>query len=443
MNKYTKEEIIEIVNNENVKYIKLQFTDMLGTIKSVEIPSTRIEDAILGKVMFDGSSIEGFVRIKEADMYLHPDLSTFLVLPLESNSYGKVARFFCDVYLPNGEVFKGDPRANLKKIVNKMKEMGFKNFNVGVEPEFYLFKQDEKGNPILEFNDAGSYFDLAPLDGSENCRHDIVLELEKLGYTVEVSHHEVGPGQNEINFTYSDVIETCDRVQTFKQVVKQVARRYNLHASFMPKPVAFKPGNGMHVNCSLSDKDGNNVFYDENDPMKLSSVCRKWISGILTYAREMSAITNPIVNSYKRLVPGYEAPCYICWSDANRSSMIRIPAVRGKGTRTEVRNVDPSANPYLAFAAILAAGLRGIKHNSEIIPPVYDNIFEYTREERENHGIMNLPENLKDAVKELKRSEFMKEVLGDHIYNKYIEAKELEWDEYRVLISDWEIKKYL
>ncbi len=443
MNKYTKEEIIEIVNNENVKYIKLQFTDMLGTIKSVEIPSTRIEDAILGKVMFDGSSIEGFVRIKEADMYLHPDLSTFLVLPLESNSYGKVARFFCDVYLPNGEVFKGDPRANLKKIVNKMKEMGFENFNVGVEPEFYLFKQDEKGNPILEFNDAGSYFDLAPLDGSENCRHDIVLELEKLGYTVEVSHHEVGPGQNEINFTYSDVIETCDRVQTFKQVVKQVARRYNLHASFMPKPVAFKPGNGMHVNCSLSDKDGNNVFYDENDPMKLSSVCRKWISGILTYAREMSAITNPIVNSYKRLVPGYEAPCYICWSDANRSSMIRIPAVRGKGTRTEVRNVDPSANPYLAFAAILAAGLRGIKHNSEIIPPVYDNIFEYTREERENHGIMNLPENLKDAVKELKRSEFMKEVLGDHIYNKYIEAKELEWDEYRVLISDWEIKKYL
>lgn len=443
MNKYTKEEIIEIVNNENVKYIKLQFTDMLGTIKSVEIPSSRIEDAINGKVMFDGSSIEGFVRIKEADMYLHPDLSTFLVLPLESNSYGKVARFFCDVYLPNGEVFKGDPRANLKRIVNEMKEMGFENFNVGVEPEFYLFKQDEKGNPILEFNDAGSYFDLAPLDGSENCRHDIVLELEKLGYTVEVSHHEVGPGQNEINFTYSDVIETCDRVQTFKQVVKQVARRYNLHASFMPKPVAFKPGNGMHVNCSLTDKDGNNVFYDENDPMKLSQICKKWISGILTYAREMSAVTNPTVNSYKRLVPGYEAPCYICWSDANRSSMIRIPAVRGKGTRTEVRNVDPSANPYLAFASILEAGLRGIKHNFEIISPVYDNIFEYTREERENHGIMNLPENLKDAVKELKRSEFMKEVLGDHIYNKYIEAKELEWDEYRVLISDWEIKKYL
>lgn len=443
MKNYTRDEIIEIVAKENVKYIKLQFTDMLGTIKSVEIPSSRIEDAIDGKVMFDGSSIEGFVRIKEADMYLHPDLSTFLVLPLEANSYGKVARFFCDVYLPNGKVFEGDPRANLKRIVKQMKDMGFENFNVGVEPEFYLFKQDDKGNPTLEFNDKGSYFDLAPLDGSDACRHDIVLELEKLGYTVEVSHHEVGPGQNEINFAYSDVIETCDRVQTFKQVVKQVARKYNLHASFMPKPVAFKPGNGMHVNCSLSDKNNNNCFYDENEPMKLSVVCRKWISGIITYAREMSAITNPTVNSYKRLVPGYEAPCYICFSDANRSSMIRIPAVRGKGTRTEVRNVDPSANPYLAFAAILAAGLKGIKGNFPIIEPVYDNIFEYTREEREEHGIKNLPENLKDAVKELKKSEFMKEVLGNHIFKKYVEAKELEWDEYRVLVSNWELKKYL
>lgn len=441
--KYNKESLIKIVKEENVKYIKLQFTDMLGTIKSVEIPSSRLQDAIDGKVMFDGSSIEGFVRIKEADMYLHPDLSTFLILPLEDNIYGKVARFFCDVYLPNGKVFSGDPRANLKRIVKEMKEMGFKNFNVGVEPEFYLFKQDEKGNPILEFNDKGSYFDLAPLDGSENCRHDIVLELEKLGYTVEASHHEVGPGQNEINFAYSDVIETCDRVQTFKQVVKQVARKYNLHASFMPKPVAYKPGNGMHVNCSLTNENDENVFYDANNPMHLSTICRKWISGILTHAREMSAITNPIVNSYKRLVPGFEAPCYICFSDANRSSMIRIPSSREEKTRTEVRNVDPIANPYLAFAVILASGLKGIKEDYPIIEPVYDNIFEYTREEREKNGINNLPENLKDAIKELKKSKFMKEVLGEHIYNKYIEAKEKEWDEYRVLVSEWEIKKYL
>ena len=402
MKNYTKKEIIEIAKKEEVKYIKLQFTDMLGTIKSVEIPASRLEDAMDGKVMFDGSSIEGFVRIKEADMYLHPDLSTFLILPLESNNYGKVARFFCDVYQPNGEVFPGDPRANLKRILKKMEAMGFKNFNVGVEPEFYLFKLDEKGHPILEFNDQGSYFDLAPLDGGENCRHDIVLELEKLGYTVEASHHEVGPGQNEINFTYADVIETCDRVQTFKQ-----------------------------------------VFYDPNAPKQLSKIARKWISGIIRYAREMSAVTNPIVNSYKRLVPGYEAPCYICWSDANRSSMIRIPAVRKKATRTEIRNVDPAANPYLAFACILDAGLKGIAEEYPDVEPVYDNIFEYTREEREQHGIKNLPENLKDAVKELKQSQFMKEALGEHIFNKYIIAKELEWDEYRVLVTDWEIKKYL
>ncbi|MGD9605662.1 MAG: type I glutamate--ammonia ligase [Bacilli bacterium] len=443
MMEYTKKQILEIAQKECVKYIKLQFTDMLGTIKSVEIPVGRLETAIDGKVMFDGSSIEGFVRIKEADMYLHPDLSTFLILPLESSSYGKVARFFCDVHLPNGELFLGDPRANLKRIVREMEALGFKNFNVGVEPEFYLFKQDNQGKPIIEFNDNGSYFDLAPLDGSENCRHDIVLELEKLGYTVEVSHHEVGPGQNEVNFAYSDVIETCDRVQTFKQVVKQVARRYNLYASFMPKPVAFKPGNGMHVNCSLADENGNNVFYDESDPMKLSMICRKWISGIIHHSREMSAICNPTVNSYKRLVPGYEAPCYICWSDANRSSMIRIPAVRGKSTRTEVRNVDPSANPYLAFAAILSAGLKGIKDDYPLVEPVYDNIFEYSREEREQHGILNLPENLKDAVKELKSSELMRKTLGEHIFRKYIKAKELEWDEYRLLVSDWEIEKYI
>lgn len=262
--------------------------------------------------------------------------------------------------------------------------MGFKNFNVGVEPEFYLFKLDEKGHPILEFNDQGSYFDLAPLDGGENCRHDIVLELEKLGYTVEASHHEVGPGQNEINFTYADVIETCDRVQTFKQVVKQVARKYNLHASFMPKPVAYLAGNGMHVNCSLTDMDGNNVFYDPNEPKQLSKIARKWISGIIRYAREMSAVTNPIVNSYKRLVPGYEAPCYICWSDANRSSMIRIPAVRKKATRTEIRNVDPAANPYLAFACILDAGLKGIAEEYPDVEPVYDNILNI-QEKKENN----------------------------------------------------------
>lgn len=443
MKKYTKKEILDIIKLENVRYIKLQFTDMLGTIKSVEVPVSRINDVFAGKIMFDGSSIEGFVRIKEADMFLSPDLATFLILPLESTDYGKVARLICDVKLPSGEYFAGDPRSNLKRIIAEMQKLGFGDLNIGVEPEFYLLKLDEKGNPTCDFSDQGSYFDMAPLDGSESCRHDIVLELEKLGFDVEASHHEVGPGQNEINFRFANALEACDNVQTFKQVVKQVARKHKLLATFMPKPVAGMPGNGMHVNCSLSDLAGNNLFYDENKPSQLSDICHKWINGILKHAREFTAITNPLVNSYKRLVPGYEAPCYICWSDANRSSMIRIPSIRQEKTRTEIRNVDPTANPYLAIAAILAAGLAGISDNEVDVAPVYDNIFEYTREERENHGIYNLPENLKDATKELKKSELMRKTLGEHIFNKYLIAKELEWNEYRVLIHQWELDRYL
>lgn len=442
--KYSKSEIKKIVSEEEVRYVKLQFTDMLGTIKCVEVPVSRIDDVVNGKIMFDGSSIEGFVRIKEADMYLAPDLDTFIILPLESSNYGKVCRFFCDVKLPNGDNFIGDPRSNLKRVIEKMrKEFGFFDLNIGLEPEFYLLKENEKGEYSLDFSDQGSYFDLAPLDGSENCRHDIVMELEKLGFKVEASHHEVGPGQNEINFHFAGAIETCDNVQTFKQIVKQVARRHNLFATFIPKLMEFKPGSGMHVNCSLCDKLGNNLFYDESKEGGLSDICHKWMNGILRNARSLSAITNPVVNSYKRLVPGYEAPCYICWSDCNRSSMIRIPGVRGEKTRTELRNVDPMTNPYLAIAAILEAGLQGIKEGGEDIAPVYDNIFEYTRKEREEHGIYNLPENLKDAVKELKNSELMKEALGEHIYNKYIQAKEIEWDEYRVLVHSWELKKYI
>ena len=314
---------------------------------------------------------------------------------------------------------------------------------MGVEPEFYLLKETSDGKPSLDFSDDASYFDMAPIDASESCRHDIVLELEKLGFEIEASHHEVGPGQNEVDFKYTNVLDCCDNIQTFKQVVHQVARKHHLYATFMPKPVADIAGNGMHVNCSLSDKDGNDLFYDKNEPFELSKVCRKWMNGILKNARSFSAVTNPIVNSYKRIVPGYEAPCYICWSDANRSSMIRIPAKRGGGTRTEIRNVDPAANPYLMAAAILASGLAGIMDGDDLIPPVYDNIFELTREEREQMGIINLPENLKDAIKEFKKSELMKEALGEHIFNKYITAKSLEWNEYRLLVSEWELKKYL
>ena len=441
----TKQDILQKAIDEKVNYIRLQFTDMLGTIKAVEIPASKLEDALDGKIMFDGSSIEGFVRIKEADMYLRPDLSTWMVLTFEDSKYGKVARLICDVYNTKGEPFEGDPRFILKKVILKMRQMGFQDLNIGFEPEFFLFKMDGNGNPILQPNDNGSYFDLSPLDGSEYIRREICLELEKLGFVVQTAHHEVAQGQNEINFKFADVLHACDNVQTFKQVVKVIARRNGFYATFMPKPIASINGSGMHTNCSLTDSKGNNIFYDENDSMQLSLICRKWITGILNHARGLAALTNPSVNSYKRLIPGYEAPCYACWSDANRSSMIRIPAIRGEATRTELRNVDCMANPYLALACILACGLDGINNvdKKDLIPPVYDNIFTLTREQRELKGIENLPENLKDAIKELKKDELIQQTLGKHTYEKYVEAKTIEWDQYRVLISNWEIKQYL
>ncbi len=442
---YTKKDILQLAQDEGVRFVRLQFTDMLGTIKAVEIPSSRLEDAINGKIMFDGSSIEGFVRIKEADMYLRPDLDTWLILTFENINYGKVARLICDVYTPYGKPFQGDPRYILKRAVKRMNDMGYANLNIGFEPEFFLFKLDERGNPSTTLpNDVGGYFDMAPLDGAEYARRDITLEMERLGFVVQCSHHEVANGQHEINFLFTNVLAACDNVQTFKQLVKVTARRHNLFATFMAKPISTIAGSGMHTNCSLSDAEGNNIFYDENDPMKLSLVARKWMTGIIKHARGLAALTNPTVNSYKRLIPGYEAPCYACWSDANRSAMIRIPAIRGMNTRTEIRNVDPMANPYLALAAILMAGLDGIQSPSdETIPPVYDNIFALTREQREAQGIPNLPENLKDAIKELKADPLMMETLGDHTFTKYVYAKELEWDEYRKLVSDWELKKYL
>jgi glutamine synthetase len=445
MKNYTKEEILKISKEEKISYIRLQFTDMLGTIKAVEIPLSKLEDALNNKIMFDGSSIEGFVRIMEADMYLYPDLNSWMILEFENSNYGKVARMICDVYLPNGKPFKGDPRFILKQVVKKMKDVGFEHFHVGFEPEFFLFKKDAKGEPSLESSDQGSYFDLSPLDGNEYVRRDICLELEKLGFVVQTAHHEVAPGQNEINFKFADVVTACDNVQTFKQVVKVVAAKHNLVASFMPKPIETVNGSGMHTNCSLADKDGNNIFYDEKDPMNLSLTCRKFIHGVLTHARYFAAITNPTVNSYKRLIPGYEAPCYTCWSDANRSSLIRIPAVRKESTRIEIRNVDPLANPYLALSVILQSGLDGIVkvNEKDLIKPVSDNIFSLTRKERENINIQNLPENLKDAIEEMQKDPLIKDVLGEHTYNKYILAKELEWNEYRKIISDWELKKYL
>jgi glutamine synthetase len=443
--KYTKNDILKLAKEENVQYVRLQFTDILGTIKAVEIAVGQLDDALDNKIMFDGSSIEGFVRIKEADMYLRPDTSTWKVLSFEDSAHGKIARLICDVYTPYGKPFPGDPRYILKQVVAKMEKAGFASLNVGFEPEFFLFKLDDKGNPIMEPIDTASYFDLSPIDGGEYVRRDIALELEKLGFVIQTAHHEVAPGQNEINFRFANVVEACDNVQTFKQVVKFIAHKDGYLATFMPKPVAGINGSGMHTNCSLANKDGMDIFFDEKDPMKLSLVCRKWISGIIKHARGFSLLTNPTVNSYKRLIPGYEAPCYVCWSDANRSSMIRIPATRGQGTRTEIRCVDPLANPYLALAAILASGLDGIENvkDDETIKPVYDNIFSLTPEQRAAQGIPNMPDNLHEAIKEFKADPLMAEVLGDHAYGKYIEAKEIEWDRYRTQVTPWELGNYL
>lgn len=443
MAKFTKEEILKNAKEENVKYIRLCFTDIHGVIKNVEIPGRILEDALDNQVMFDGSSIDGFVRIQEADMYLRPDYDTWMILSWEQTTYGKVAMLICDIYLPDGTAFVGDPRGNLKRNLEKMHEFGFSSLNLGVEPEFFLFKLDEKGEPTLEFNDNGGYFDLAPVDGAEDCRRDIVLELEKIGFLMEASHHEVAPGQHEINFQFNSALEASDKLQVFKLVVKNVAKRHGLHATFMPKPISHINGSGMHVNCSLNDMKGNNAFEDVNGEIGLSDVAKYWIAGIMKHARGFTALTNPTINSYKRLVPGYEAPCYVSWSDANRSAMIRIPAKRGRATRTEIRSVDPSANPYLAFAAILASGLDGIENKLDCKERVYINLYELDREEREAMGIENLPENLKDSVKALKRDAVVRESLGNHIYEKFTVAKKKEWDDFRTSVTEWEIKKYL
>jgi glutamine synthetase len=415
---------------------------MLGTVKNVEIPATNLERALSNEIMFDGSSIQGFVRIDEADMYLYPDLSTWLILEWENLPEGKVARLICDVYTTDHVPFEGDPRYILRRNLEKMKALGIEKFNVGVEPEFFLFKLDEHGKPTMEFSDLGGYFDLAPIDGSEDVRRDIVLELEKMGFDMEVSHHEVAFGQHEINFHFDHALEACDNIQTFKIVVKNVARRHGFHATFMPKPIQGINGSGMHTNCSLST-EGKNLFYDPTTENQLSETALKFIAGVMKYAQEFALLTNPTINSYKRLVPGYEAPCYISWSDANRSTMVRIPAARGNATRIEVRSVDPSANPYLAMSGLLASGLEGVKNEMSPLSPLKKNLFKMSDAERRRLGIKNLPESLKEAIENFSGSSLMRETVGDFLYTKLIEAKTREWDEYKVRVTAYELEKYL
>ncbi|MBP2243046.1 glutamine synthetase [Cytobacillus eiseniae] len=438
---YSKEEIIKITKEENVRYIRLQFTDLFGTIKNVEIPISQLPKALDNKMMFDGSSIEGFVRIEESDMYLYPDLDTFVIFPWIAEK-GKVARLICDIFHPGGTPFEGDPRSNLKRMLNEMKQLGFTDFNVGPEPEFFLFKLDESGEPTLELNDQGGYFDLAPTDLGENCRRDIVLELEEMGFEVEASHHEVAPGQHEIDFKYQNALKACDDIQTFKLVVKSIARKHGLHATFMPKPLFGVNGSGMHSNLSLF-KNGVNAFYDPSGALELSETARQFIAGILHHAPNFTAITNPTVNSYKRLVPGYEAPCYVAWSARNRSPLIRIPASRGLSTRVEVRSVDPAANPYLAMAVLLAAGLDGIKNQFIPKAPVDRNIYVMSKEERVENGIVDLPSTLAQALENLKTDEVITSALGVHLFEHFIEAKEIEWDMFRTQVHPWEREQYI
>lgn len=441
MSKFTKEDILRLAKEENVKYIRLQFTDLMGVIKNVEIPLSQLSKALDNKMMFDGSSIEGFVRIEESDMYLYPDLDTWVVFPWGTEE-GKVARLICDIFMPDGSPFEGDPRQILKKVLKEAKDLGYTAFNVGPEPEFFLFKMDANGEPTLDLNDQGGYFDFAPLDLGENCRRDIVLTLEKMGFEIEASHHEVAPGQHEIDFKYADALQAADQILTFKLVVKTVARQHGLHATFMPKPLFGVNGSGMHAHQSLF-RGNENAFYDESDELGLSQTAKYYLAGILAHARGFAAITNPLVNSYKRLVPGYEAPCYVAWSAKNRSPLIRIPASRGLSTRIEVRNPDPAANPYLALAVMLKAGLDGIKNKLEVPPAIDRNIYVMSEPEREANGIESLPATLKEAIECLKADHVICEAIGEHALIHFIEAKEIEWDMFRTRVHDWEREQYM
>ena len=440
MGKYTKEDILRMVKEDVVEFIRLQFTDIFGDLKNVAITASQIEKALDNKIMFDGSSIEGFARIEESDMYLYPDYDTYETFPWRPQQ-GKVARLICDVYTPDNKPFAGDPRYVLKRALKEAADMGYE-MNVGPECEFFLFQTDENGLPTTNSYERAGYFDLGPLDFGENARRDMVLTLEQMGFEIEASHHECAPAQHEIDFKYGKALPTADNIETFKLVVKTIAKRHGLCATFMPKPKFGVCGSGMHMNMSLS-KDGKNVFADESDPLGLSETAYYFIAGIMEHMKEMTAITNPLVNSYKRLVPGYEAPIYIAWSAKNRSPLIRIPSARGAGTRVELRCPDPTANPYLAMAVCLRAGLDGIKRKLQVPPSVDTNIFELTHEEKKARHIHSLPANLREAVLAMQESDFMREALGDHVFDRYTTAKMNEWDEYTKQVTAWEIDNYL
>ncbi len=437
---YSNQEIMDMIEDEDVEFIRLQFTDLSGSLKNVAITKSQLKKALDNKCIFDGSAIDGFTRTEESDMYLYPDTSTFNIFPWRPQQ-GKVARFLCDLHNSDGTQFEGDSRFILKKVIKEAAEMGYR-FNAGPECEFFLFHTDDYGNPTNISHENAGYFDLSPNDLGENARRDMVLNLESMGFEVLASHHAVAPAQHEIDFKYDEALKTADNIMTFKLTIKSIAKRHGLHATFMPKPKSGINGSGMHINMSLV-KDGKNVFRDDNDKNGLSKEAYNFIAGIMKHIKGMSIITNPLVNSYKRLVPGYEAPVYIAWSTTSRSPLIRIPSLRGENTKIELRCPDPSANPYLVLAVCLAAGLDGIKNN--LVPPenVEENIYEMTQEKRDSLGIESMPENLCDAIAKFEEDEFIKNVLGEHISNNYIDAKKKEWQEYRAQVTDWELERYL
>ncbi len=438
----TKDDILKIVEEQKINFFRMQFCDINGFQKNVAIPRSQLEKALDGGIMFDGSSIDGFARIDESDMFLKPDLDSFVVLPWRNKDGVAAARLICDVHLPDGTPFVGCPRVALKKSLAVAKEMGY-TMNIGTEAEFFLFERDEDGNSTTITNDTAGYFALDPEDRGSDCRREIIETLEEMGFEIEASHHEVAEGQHEVNFKYADALTACDNTVTFKWVVKAIASKYGFHATFMPKPIFGINGSGMHTNQSLFNVDGTNAFEDTTDPGGLSKIAYQYIAGIIKNARGFSAVTNPLVNSYKRMVPGYEAPVYVAWSASNRSALVRIPASRGLGTRVEVRCPDPTCNPYLAIAMMLNSGLDGVKN--DMTPPnsVDINIFAMTEEEKDAAGIASMPASLIEALGELSTNPIAQETFGDHILGKYLAGKKAEWDSFRTAVTDWELDTYL
>ena len=440
MAKMTNKDILKVVKEKNVKFIRLWFTDVLGFLKGFAITPSELEGALEEGMGFDGSSIEGFARIEESDMIARPDPDTFAILPWRSGEDYSVARMFCDVYEPSGKPFEGDPRFVLKRNLAKAKELGF-TYNVGPELEYFYFANSKKPEPL----DNGGYFDLVPLDVAQDLRRDTIFTLQALGINVEYSHHEVAPSQHEIDLRYTDALTMADNVMTYRLVVKEVARQHGVYATFMPKPIFGINGSGMHVHQSLF-KGGKNAFFEKGKKYYLSNTGKAYTAGILKHAPEITAITSQWVNSYKRLVPDYEAPVYICWAQMNRSALVRIPMYKPgkeKATRIEYRSPDPSCNPYLAFSVMLAAGLEGINKKYKLAEPANDNIYHMSEEEKEKAGIRSLPEDLLEAIKIAEKSKLIKECIGDKVFEYFIRNKKMEWNEYKAQVSQYEIEKYL